>query len=367
MVKLTSEFLQELTNLITNQQLAVNAEQEEVIDSMNVATGWTVLGNDTINLDTTTIHVTGTAALSFDKTDGAANTVFAAIQRTIDSRNLSKFGIHSVIDAVVSVTSVAAIDYFFVRLGTDSSNYNEWRIDADEVTVNEWVPLILPFGNSNPLGSTGDGWDQSKVTYVVVGAAFDTQDDALAEIKFDNITIHSSLTTDTTGGVALNPSTSLIGKVQPFSAVLEGGLTELIGINEQVAQNEYSGSIGIPLGDTYSGEILNITIIQTEDDAGDILAGSGVLFIYDTDPTISSGDSAMTAADAVTVIGKVDIFAGDWEVDANSGVVHKTVAIGFHSVSSLYFAYKHTGATTINSGASDDEQFEINFEYRRDS
>ncbi|CAK0775235.1 hypothetical protein CCP3SC1AL1_770022 [Gammaproteobacteria bacterium] len=53
--------------------------------------------------------------------------------------------------------------------------------------------------------------------------------------------------------LSIAAGTNIIGKVQPFSAMLEGGLTELVGINEQVDQNDYCGSVGVSLGGSYSG------------------------------------------------------------------------------------------------------------------
>ena len=82
----------------------------------------------------------------------------------------------------------------------------------------------------------------------------------------------------------------------PLDALLEGGLTELIGINEQVDQNDYSGSIGVTLGATYSGEILSTMLYSTEDGSGAVQTPEGWLYCLATDPAIASGDTAMTAA-----------------------------------------------------------------------
>ena len=47
--------------------------------------------------------------------------------------------------------------------------------------------------------------------------------------------------------VALPSNQSAI-PVSPFAAILEGGLTELVGINEQIDQNDYSGSVDVIFG-----------------------------------------------------------------------------------------------------------------------
>jgi hypothetical protein len=156
--------------------------------------------------------------------------------------------------------------------------------------------------------------------------------------------------------------------MKPFAAMLEGGLTELVGINEQVDQNDYSGSIGVALGGTYSGEILSIALYATEDGTGAVQDSAGILYIFDADPSIASGDTAMTAAERVTIIGKIGIGAADWDVDANGGLAYIcNQPIPFHAVSNLYFVWKHLDATGLNDAAGDDEQLEFNFWYRRES
>ena len=183
----------------------------------------------------------------------------------------------------------------------------------------------------------------------------------------------SLLTTTLPVSLATNTPTiaagsNLIGKVQPMSAMLEGGLTELVGINEQVDQNDYSGSVGVALGGSYSGEILAVAFYATEDGSGAVQDSAGILYVLDADPSISPGDTAMSAAARVTVIGKLSIGAADWDADANGGLAYIcNQPIPFHAVSTLYFAWKHLDATALNDAAGDDEQLEFNFWYRRES
>jgi hypothetical protein len=154
----------------------------------------------------------------------------------------------------------------------------------------------------------------------------------------------------------------------PFAPILEGGLTELIGINEQVDQNDYSGSVEVELLHTASGEILSVALYNTEDGSGAILSPEGWLYIFDADPGIVSGDTAMTAAERVTILGRVKVESGDWETDTGGGLAYiYDTPIPFHELSSLFFVFKLTSATSMNSAAGDDEQLEFNFWYRRDS
>ena len=155
-------------------------------------------------------------------------------------------------------------------------------------------------------------------------------------------------------------------KTQPFAPIAELGLTELIGTDEQVDQNDYSGSVGVALGGTYSGELLNFTFYTTEDGTGGIRTPAGILYIFDADPSISSGDTSMTAAERVTVLSMVEVAASDWDTDTNGGsATIYDQAVPFHGVSTLYFAFKLTSATSFNDAAGDDEQLEFNAWYNR--
>ena len=151
-----------------------------------------------------------------------------------------------------------------------------------------------------------------------------------------------------------------------IAPLIEGGLTELVGINEQVDQNDYSGSIGVALAAACSGEIQQFCFYATEDGTGAVQDSAGVLIIMDADPSIASGDTAMTAAERVTVIGQVFVTAGDWVTDASGGsafIYNQPVA--FHSLATLYFVWFHQDATSLNDAAGDDEQLEFNFHYQR--
>ena len=61
------------------KEMRVRDQRSKDLQSCNDHTQVTVLGNDTTNLATTTNHVFGTGAISFDKVNGAANTVFAGV------------------------------------------------------------------------------------------------------------------------------------------------------------------------------------------------------------------------------------------------------------------------------------------------
>lgn len=186
--------------------LEVEPEQHVVIDALSATSGWAALGNDTLNLATTKNHIVGTDALTFDKVDGDANTVFAGIEKTVTSLDFGNVSPHDIIQNVVFLSSTAVVDYVFVRLGTDSSNYNEWRISADDLTTNEFNSLVYNLGDASQAGSAGNGWNPSAVTYAVVGVAFDTETDELSGIIFDQLSFHTNLHTSAALGSEVTSS-----------------------------------------------------------------------------------------------------------------------------------------------------------------
>lgn len=157
---------------------------------------------------------------------------------------------------------------------------------------------------------------------------------------------------------------------QPFDHIREGGLTELVGINEEVNTNDYSASVEVSLpGDQpITGELLSFALYATEDGTGAVQDSAGRLIILDADPAVSSGDTALAAAEWPTVLGVITVTANDWILDANGGVAYiYDQPIPFHPVSSLFFVWLHEDDVDLNDGAGDDEQLEFNFWYRRDS
>lgn len=159
-------------------------------------------------------------------------------------------------------------------------------------------------------------------------------------------------------------------KTLPGPQIMEGGVTELVGVDEQVDQNDYGASVGVALPGTHSGEILSLLFHATEDGSGAVLQATGQLLIFDADPSISAGATSISTAVRATLIGAVAVGAGDWvTADANGATAYLRLAVPFpfHSVSTLYFAWFHTHASSFNDAAGDDEQLEFNFWYRRRS
>jgi len=157
-------------------------------------------------------------------------------------------------------------------------------------------------------------------------------------------------------------------ETKPFDALIEGGLLSLVADDEEVNTNDYGASVEGALGATHSGEILQFVFYATETGSGAIQDSAGKLIILDADPEINDGDTAMTAAERITVLGQVEVSPSDWQIDANGGsaiILNQPVA--FHALASLFFVWFHTDAVDLNDGAGDDEVLQMNFWYRRDS
>lgn len=156
-----------------------------------------------------------------------------------------------------------------------------------------------------------------------------------------------------------------------FAPIEESGVTEIVGINEQIDQNDYSKSVEIPLtvsgARPQSGFVIGVVLVSTEDGSGAVMVPACELYFFDSDPTVAAGATSITAADWVKCIGKIDIAAADWNADATGAVVSKSAAevmLAFHEVNSLFVVMKNIDATAINSAAGDDEQIEFNVLYQ---
>ena len=157
------------------------------------ASDWTVLNTDTVNLtvDTSTIFTDSGKVLEFDKTDGAANTQYAAVYKTLEE-DLRSFGPNDRICWLMRLDTTD-VDYVLVRLGTDASNYVEYRFVDSSITTGRWQLCWSKLAHGY---ATGTGLDWHKVRYILVGAHFDAQDDAVADIFVDSIWIERALTVE---------------------------------------------------------------------------------------------------------------------------------------------------------------------------
>jgi hypothetical protein len=154
--------------------------------------------------------------------------------------------------------------------------------------------------------------------------------------------------------------------------MLEIGVTALVGKDEQVDQNDYGASVALdvsaPGSQPTSGEILSFVFISSEEGSGSVQTPAGKLIFLDADPAVSAGDTGITTAEHLTVLGIVDVAAGDWHSDANGATAYiYDTPVPFHHLTTVYAVWFHSDATSYNDAAGDDERLRFNAWYRRDS
>jgi len=185
--------------LLTRDQRAVD------LQNCNDYTDFTVLGNDTDNLADELNHVFGTGAITFDKVNGAADTVYAGVSFVIPSLDLSEIfedgGFVATGAFLPSLTNVIAVG---IRLGTDSTNYNYWEWGVADMTANTWMQLRQP--TSQPDGYLGNGWNTADVDYGAVYVRYSNQNNTASGLIFDNIHMVGGRVTDTTLDASISSS-----------------------------------------------------------------------------------------------------------------------------------------------------------------
>ena len=143
----------------------------------------------------------------------------------------------------------------------------------------------------------------------------------------------------------------------------ESTLLELVGKNEKLDQNKYSGSVSFDLSPIpTSGELLSATFVALEEGTGAVQDSAGKLLVFDADPGVTLNDAILTAAAREMVVAELSVTASDWSTDASGGSVSAGFdpPAPFHKVTTLYVVWEHLDATGINDTAADDETLQVN-------
>ena len=292
-------------------------EQHHVFDALDAVGDWLVLDDATVNLTTTKKHVLGTDALIFDKTDGSG-TFAAVIDQTISAVDLGSPSPHDLLQTVIYIPDLAAVAYIFVRVGTNDTNYNEWRIEDAALLAATFETVIFNIGDASHSGITGNGWNPSVITYIALGVQFDNEDDALVGIIFDEFSFHTNQHT----------SAELNAEVSSSVSSAKVDLQKINGsVTDKNSGNKSNGSqrIVIATDDVNLSAIKTaIEIIDDSVAAEGAALGSGVLLQGDdgtdrknvnVDP--STGDVQVDVTNTVTI----DL-AGNNDVVLTAGLLH---------------------------------------------
>ena len=152
------------------------------------------------------------------------------------------------------------------------------------------------------------------------------------------------------------------GEERPFQlGIFESDVTELVGADEQVDQNDYGAHVAVNLHG--SGEVLGAHFISS---GGDILTPAGKLLIFNAAVTVAAGDTSITLTERRELCGWIEVAASDWQSDANGASVYYESQPVAYDDDDLYMVWFHEDATSINSDAQDDEVLEVNLFYRLD-
>ena len=188
--------------------LHVNPESHHVFNDMNTPGDWGALSDATTTIASSTNHIVGSSAVSFNKVNGSGETNGAICDTLGASLDLGAVSLHDILQAVVYIPALTVVDYVFIRLGEDASNYNEWRIQDDDLTAATWESLAFEVGGPNHGGNTGTGWDPSSIEYMCLGVGFDAESDALSGIIFDEFSYHTNQHTNAIIGSEVSSSVS---------------------------------------------------------------------------------------------------------------------------------------------------------------
>lgn len=230
------------------------------------------------------------------------------------------------------------------------------------------VPDELPATPASPLSPS-----QEDFTAAVTGMRVQGMADENAAVAGDPVLMGGrydaaprTLDDGDAGAPAMTANAEL--ETMPGDAMQDTDWVELIGVDEQVDQYEYSGSVALPLGGTYSGEYLGCALLSAEDGTGQVLKPAGSLLFFEQNPSISAGDTAIAVASWEYYFAKVDISASDWISDTNGGSAYFYTPVAFHEIStSVYLGWYQSDETSFNSAAGDDESLQIRCAFRRDS
>ena len=157
------------------------------IEGLNNHADYTVLGNDTTTKADSTVSILGDAGtISFAKVDGAANTTVAGIFRTdvAEVVDIGRPSPYSFLEWEIYLSAKTNIASAFIRLGSDSSNYCEYRYDDSFITAGQHE--IAAVSLSEGL-VTGTGMNPQDVKYIAAGFNFDAETDALADCRVGNL------------------------------------------------------------------------------------------------------------------------------------------------------------------------------------
>lgn len=145
-------------------------------------------------------------------------------------------------------------------------------------------------------------------------------------------------------------------------------LQTLIHSDDQVDQNDYGDACYLQLWG--SGEMLGFHFLTLTEGEGAVIEPAGKLLIFKDAVTVTAGDTAITVAERVELIGMVQVNADDWQADANGASQYICCTpIAFPRADNyyIYFVFFLESAASFNDAGGDDEVMYFRVFYRLDT
>lgn len=301
-----------LISLTDHKEVRTRDQRSIDLCNCNDSTAVTVLGNDTTGLANSTAHTFGIGALTFNKVNGAANTVYAGVQDTITALDIQEvFESGGFVGLNVYLPTITNVQNVFLRIGTDSSNYNAWTWDVSSLTAATWLNLRNPTSSPDKAKSTGNGWDTNAITYVAFGVQFLLETDTLSGIIFDHVHMVAGRVTSTDIQASITSSVSspninlhkVGGQVTDHGAgITSSGTLRVVLPTDQTS---------IPVTGTFSStEAVYTTRIDE--------ASGTVTYIGDADPGTATSASSWRVKKIDSSSGTSILFAGGDDTFVNA-------------------------------------------------
>lgn len=294
-------------------ELRTRDQRSVDLANCNVHTDYTVLGNDTINLASSANHIFGSAAIKFDKTNGAANTVYAGVYRALTAINIAEiFEAGAFVGMGCYLSSLTNVVSVFLRIGTDASNYNCWTWSNGSLQAGSWMNLRTAAAVPDYSKSAGNGWNTGAIAYVAFGVEFNSEVNALANILFDHVHIVGGRVTSTDISTSISSTVNTpninINKIAGTTPAVNNG-TVTAGTQRVTLASDSTGQVKLAAGTAEIGKIKNSGTFAVQSTNQ---ANSGV-DIGDVTINNAAGASAVNIQDggnSITVDGGVTANAG---------------------------------------------------------
>lgn len=302
------------------KELRVRDQRTMDLCTCNDHTQVTVLGVDTINLATATNHVFGSAAISFDKANGAENSKYAGVYDTftaIDMGELFESGAY--VGGGAYLPSLTNVVNVFLRIGTDVNNNNCWTWPVANLTGATWLNLRTAAASPDYARNIGTGWDTNAVTYVAFGVEFAAETNALAGIIMDHVHIVGGrvVAADTTANISSSVSTPNVNLLKVGNSTTDtGNGTVGSGTQRVTLASDSTGQVKLAAGTAGIGKLTANSGVDIGDvDIASIAAGTNVIgAVLDAGPNWTSvwgvSGAAVVSADMTTAAAVTNAPAG---------------------------------------------------------